>query len=83
MSIMYCTLNDGQWSRVTLAMSTATPTSIPRDFIFPLLLPNPPEPYPTPLPRCLRTYSRLSARRDLVVEMEDLSDEEVELEEQV
>jgi hypothetical protein len=76
-------IHPNRWSRVTFTMTTVTPTSIPREPVFPLLLPKPPEPYPTPLPRCLRTYSRLNARRDLVVEMYDLSEEEAEFEEQV
>jgi hypothetical protein len=65
-------------------MSVATPTLIPRAQIFPLLLPRPPEPYPTPLPKCRpASGGRLNTRRDLVKEMADLSDEDNELDEQV
>ena len=64
-------------------MSVATPTVIPQPPIFPRLLPKPPQPHPTPLPKPDRVYGRLNVRRDLVKEMEDLSEEENELEELV
>jgi hypothetical protein len=64
-------------------MAVATPTVIPRPQIFPILLPKAPEPYPTPLPKRLRVYARLNARRDLAKEMDDLSEEETELDELV
>jgi len=64
-------------------MSVYTPTAIPRPPIFPVLLPKSPEPYPTPLPKGVRVYARLNARRDLVKEMDDLSEEEAELDEVV
>jgi len=60
-------------------MSVITPTVIPRQPIFPRLLPQPPQPHPTPLPK-RRAYGRLNARRDLQREMDDLSDEENEVE---
>jgi hypothetical protein len=60
-------------------MSTATPTVIPLDPIFPNLLPQPPQPYPTPLPKAGRHVSRLNSRRDLEREMADLSAEEEEI----
>jgi len=61
-------------------MSVATPSVLPRPLIFPHLLPKPPQPHPTPLPKHGRVYGHLNARRDLQREMEDLSDEENELE---
>jgi len=64
-------------------VSMATPTVIPRPPIFPMLLPDPPEPYPTPLPRMRRANARLNARRDLVKEMDDLSDEDNEVDDLV
>jgi hypothetical protein len=48
-----------------------------------MLLPDPPEPYPTPLPRMRRANARLNARRDLVKEMDDLSDEDNEVDDLV
>ncbi|KAI0042695.1 hypothetical protein FA95DRAFT_1609991 [Auriscalpium vulgare] len=64
-----------------VAMSVATPTVIPRPPLFPTLLPRPPQPHPIPLPRPGRAPDRINTRRDLVQEMDDLSDEEAELEE--
>ena len=60
-------------------MSVATPTVLPRSPLFPSLLPRPPQPHPTPLPRRGRYDARMNARRDLVREMDDLSDEEAEV----
>lgn len=60
-------------------MSGATPTLLPRDPHFPLLLPKPPQPHPTPLSK-RRVYTHINAFRDLQREMDDLSDEENELE---
>lgn len=51
---------------------------------FPLLLPTPPQPHPLPLPRRGRDPpARLSARRDINRELEELSDEEGEYDELV
>jgi len=61
-------------------MSVATPTVLPRPDEFPHLLPKPPQPHPTPLPKSGHSGGRLNARRDLQREMDDLSDEENELE---
>lgn len=60
-------------------MSGATPTLLPREPNFPLLLPKPPQPHPIPLPK-RRVYTHINAFRDLQREMDDLSDEENELE---
>ena len=64
-------------------MSVATPTVLPRPPIFPTLMPRPRQPYPTPLAVPGRRAGRLMQRRDLVQEMDDLSDEEAELEDNV
>jgi len=63
-------------------MSGATPTLLPRESLFPILLPKPPHPFPMPLPR-RRVYAHLNAFRDLQREMDDLSDEENELDDLV
>lgn len=60
-------------------MATVTPTLVHRQPIFPHLLPQPPQPYPTPLPKAGRRIERLNARRDLEKEMADLSAEEEEI----
>ncbi|TDL24993.1 hypothetical protein BD410DRAFT_766657 [Rickenella mellea] len=63
-------------------MSTVTPTLIPRAPYFPSLLPEAPKPHPTPLPpKYSRPPSRLNAHRNILVEQDDLSDEEQEVEE--
>jgi len=61
-------------------MSVATPTVLPRPPLFPNLMPRSHQPYPTPLVVPGRRAGRLIMRRDLVQEMDDLSDEEAELE---
>jgi len=61
-------------------MTVATPTVLPRPPLFPTLMPRPQQPYPTPLAIPGRRAGRLILRRDLVQEMDDLSDEEAELE---
>jgi len=63
-------------------MSGATPTLLPSKPIFPLLLPKPPQPTPAPLPK-RRVYGHLNAYRDLLREMDDLSDEENEVDDEV
>lgn len=61
-------------------MSVATPTVLPRPPLFPTLMPPPHQPYPTPLAVPGRRMGRLVLRRDFVQEMDDLSEEEAELE---
>ncbi|KAI0277208.1 hypothetical protein BGY98DRAFT_643937 [Russula aff. rugulosa BPL654] len=58
----------------------ATPTVLPRPPLFPTLMPRQQQPYPTPLAIPGRRVGKLILRRDLVQEMDDLSDEEAELE---
>ncbi|KAI6045565.1 hypothetical protein EDC04DRAFT_3053920 [Pisolithus marmoratus] len=62
-------------------MSIVSPTLIPRPPLIPLVLPKAPHFGPVPLPKRDRFYGRLSTRRDLEREMNDLSDEEGDLEE--
>jgi hypothetical protein len=69
------------WSN--LSMSVGTPTVLPRPPLFPNLMPRPQQPYPTPLVVPGRRAGRFTTRRDLVQEMDDLSDEEAELEDSV
>lgn len=61
----------------------ATPTVLPRPPLFPTLMPRPQQPYPTPLAIPGRRVGKLILRRDLVQEMDDLSDEEAELDDTV
>ncbi|KAH9035336.1 hypothetical protein EDB85DRAFT_2132867 [Lactarius pseudohatsudake] len=61
-------------------MSVATPTVLPRPPLFPTLMPRAHQPYPTPLTVPGRPMGRLILRRDFVQEMDDLSEEEAELE---
>ena len=74
--------HNSPWSNL-ISMSVATPTVLPRPPLFPNLMPRPQQPYPTPLAVPGRRAGRLIARRDLVQEMDDLSDEEAELEDSV
>ncbi|PPQ75372.1 hypothetical protein CVT24_013155 [Panaeolus cyanescens] len=60
-------------------MSGATPSLIPKDPFFPLLLPQPPQPHPVPLPP-LPKYGYVNGLRDLQRQLDELSDEENELE---
>lgn len=65
-------------------MSTVTPTLLPRQPAFPLLLPSVPKPHPTPLPpNSDERPGHLNDRRNLRNEFDDLSDEEDEVEGQV
>jgi hypothetical protein len=64
-------------------LMVATPTVLPRPPLFPTLMPRPQQPYPTPLAIPGRRVGKLILRRDLVQEMDDLSDEEAELEDTV
>ncbi|KIK31065.1 hypothetical protein PISMIDRAFT_670007 [Pisolithus microcarpus 441] len=64
-------------------MSIISPTLIPRLPLIPLVLPKAPHFGPVPLPTRDRFYGRLTTRRDLEREMNDLSDEEGDLEESV
>ncbi|KAH9180793.1 hypothetical protein EDB89DRAFT_2062457 [Lactarius sanguifluus] len=64
-------------------MSVATPTVLPRPPLFPTLMPRAHQPYPTPLTVPGRPMGRLILRRDFVQEMDDLSEEEAELEDNV
>ncbi|KAL5489938.1 hypothetical protein ACEPAI_4770 [Sanghuangporus weigelae] len=63
-------------------MSTVTPTLIPRLPAIPLFLPKMPTPHPTPLPPRAPDGGGMHARRNLRVEMEELSEEEEEVETQ-
>ena len=54
-------------------------TLIPQMPAFPMLLPEPPHPHPMPLAPQGEGPRRLKERRDLVHEMDDLSEEEGEL----
>ncbi len=63
-------------------MSVATPTLLPRPARFPHLLPPAPRVLPQPLKR-RTSYGHLNATRNLQKELDDLSEEEVDLEEQV
>lgn len=63
------------------SMSVATPTLIPRSSHFPNLLPPiPNQREPKPAASRGRSNGRINTHRDLFREMEDLSDEEVDLE---
>jgi len=71
----------GSRSSVSISMSAATPTLIPRGGHFPALLPPVPsrgEPKPPTFRG--RSDARINTVRDLAREMEDLSDEEAEVE---
>lgn len=70
------------------SMSVATPTLIPREPIFPRLLPSAPQTQVLSLPKSNPTdppgsYTHLNAWRNLQREMDDLSEEESELEDLV
>ncbi|KAJ8700530.1 hypothetical protein PTI98_003546 [Pleurotus ostreatus] len=60
-------------------MSVGRPTVLPRDPIFPLLLPTPPQPHPVPYQKSTN-LDNVRRRRNLEKEMDELSDEENELE---
>ncbi|KAF4576295.1 hypothetical protein AB1N83_003087 [Pleurotus pulmonarius] len=60
-------------------MSVGRPTVLPRDPIFPLLLPTPPQPHPVPYQKSTN-LDNVIRRRNLEKEMDELSDEENELE---
>ena len=64
-------------------MSVASPTVLPRGPHFPALLPKPPQPHPLPLPQYGQQRLRLSQARDLNREMDELSEEENAVEDQV
>lgn len=63
-------------------MSVGRPTVLPRDPIFPLLLPTPPQPHPVPHQKSTN-LDNVIRRRNLEKEMDELSDEENELEDMV
>ncbi|KAI5900431.1 uncharacterized protein SCHCODRAFT_02526445 [Schizophyllum commune H4-8] len=60
-------------------MSAASPTLLPRESRFPLVLPHLNQPYIKPLPRKVQVYGRLNAYRNLEQEIADLEDEETSL----
>lgn len=74
--------NGGPLSATPSAMSVGRPTVLPRDPIFPLLLPTPPQPHPVPYQKSTN-LDNVRRRRNLEKEMDELSDEENELEDMV
>lgn len=64
-------------------MSVASPTVLPRSPIFPRLLPLPPHPHPIPPAPSMQRRERFINYRDLWREMEELSDEENAVDDQV
>lgn len=64
-------------------MSVASPTVLPRSPIFPRLLPLPPHPHPIPPAPSMQRRERFINYRDLLREMEELSDEENAVDDQV
>ena len=65
-------------------MPIISPTLIRRRSHFPTLLPEPPKPHPVPLrSHDSHQSGRLNSHRNLMSEMDDLSDEENELDEAV
>ncbi|KAI4527702.1 hypothetical protein K525DRAFT_186002 [Schizophyllum commune Loenen D] len=60
-------------------MAAASPTLLPRESRFPLVLPHLNQPYIKPLPRKVQVYGRLNAYRNLEQEIADLEDEEASL----
>lgn len=67
----------------TTTMSVASPTVLPRSPIFPRLLPLPPHPHPIPPAPSMQRRERFINYRDLWCEMEELSDEENAVDDQV
>lgn len=61
-------------------MSTVTPTLIPRAPYFPTLLPDLPKPHPSPLPPYYGRPLGFNYQRQLINEIDDLSDEERDIE---
>ncbi|OJT01599.1 hypothetical protein TRAPUB_7941 [Trametes pubescens] len=64
-------------------MSVASPTVLPRSPIFPRLLPLPPHPHPIPPAPSMQRRERFINYRDLWREMEELSDEENAVDDQM
>lgn len=67
----------------TTTMSVASPTVLPRSPIFPRLLPLPPHPHPISPAPSMQRRERFINYRDLWREMEELSDEENAVDDQV
>ena len=67
----------------TMVAPVASPTIIPRDSVFPRLLPLPPHPHPIPPAPSFQRRERFINYRDIWREMEELSEEEDAVEDQV
>ena len=67
----------------TMVAPVASPTVVPRSPVFPRLLPLPPHPHPIPPAPSFQRRERFINYRDIWREMEELSEEEDAVEDQV